>query len=331
MKKLNSIFLLLAVLLIAGTVKAQNMSDMRLNEVLVTNTDGYVDDYGNRSGWIELFNTSYGTVDIGGCYLSDDRNDLTKYMIPKGDVLTKVKPRQHALFFADGMKDRGTFHVNFMLQNGGVVYFTSSDGRTIIDVINIPVDLPENVSFGRVMDGEGFAEPTHFLRKSYRIAEKEALYGDENAGFDILPKATPSTNNVTLDGESKAIKMAETDPSGAIMAGTAMSVVFLALIILALVFKIIGNYSIKKASVKTADAMGDGAQGAVKVEEATKNGKITAETYAAIAMACHLYKQETEAHDFENTILTIHKTARSYSPWSSKIYTLRETPTVRKR
>ena len=35
---------MLAVLLVAGTVKAQNMSDMRLNEVLVTNTDGYMDD-----------------------------------------------------------------------------------------------------------------------------------------------------------------------------------------------------------------------------------------------------------------------------------------------
>ena len=331
MKKLNSLFLMLAVLLVAGTVKAQNMSDMRLNEVLVTNTDGYIDDYGNRSGWIELFNTSYGTVDIGGCYLSDDRNDLTKYMIPKGDVLTKVKPRQHALFFADGMKDRGTFHINFTLQNGGAVYFTSSDGRTVIDVINIPVDLPENVSYGRLMDGEGFTEPTHFLRKSYRIALKESLYGDENAGFGVLPKVTPSTNNVTLDGESKANKMAENDPTGGIMALTAMSVVFLALIILALVFKAIGNYSIKKASVKTATAMGDGVQGAVKAEEATKKGEVTAETYAAIAMACHLYKQETEAHDFENTILTINKTARSYSPWSSKIYTLRETPTVRKR
>lgn len=317
--------------MVAGTVKAQNMSDMRLNEVLVTNLDGYIDDYGNRSGWIELFNTSYGTVDIGGCYLSDDCNNLTKYMIPKGDVLTKVKPRQHALFFADGIKDRGTFHINFVLKNGGSVYFTSSDGRTIIDVIKIPVDLPENVSYGRVMDGEGFAEPTHLLRKSYLIAQKEALYGDENSGFGILPKVTPSTNNVTLDGESKANKMAESDPTGAIMALTAMSVVFLALIILAIVFKEIGNYSIRKASEKTATAMGNGTQGALKVEEATKKGEVTAETYAAIAMACHLYKQDTEAHDFENTILTINKTARSYSPWSSKIYTLRETPTVRKR
>jgi ABC-type cobalt transport system substrate-binding protein len=31
-------------------------------------------------------------------------------------------------------------------------------------------------------------------------------------------------------------------------------------------------------------------------------------------------------HDVEETILTISRVKRSYSPWSSKIYTLRETP-----
>ena len=48
-------------------------------------------------------------------------------------------------------------------------------------------------------------------------------------------------------------------------------------------------------------------------------------------MAIHLYKLDNEAHDFETTILTINKESKSYSPWSSKIYTLRETPQLNKR
>ena len=88
MKKIYSLILLLGVLVCASNLNAQNMSDMRLNEVLVTNTEGFEDDYGYRSGWIELFNTSYGTVDIAGCYLSTDPENLKMYMIPKGDVLT---------------------------------------------------------------------------------------------------------------------------------------------------------------------------------------------------------------------------------------------------
>ena len=45
---------------------------------------------------------------------------------------------------------------------------------------------------------------------------------------------------------------------------------------------------------------------------------------AAIAMALH--EAQGSDHDVEETILTISRVKRSYSPWSSKIYTLRENP-----
>ena len=48
------------------------------------------------------------------------------------------------------------------------------------------------------------------------------------------------------------------------------------------------------------------------------------EVYAAISMALH--EMQDEVHDVEETVLTITRVKRSYSPWSSKIYTLRETP-----
>jgi hypothetical protein len=40
--------------------------------------------------------------------------------------------------------------------------------------------------------------------------------------------------------------------------------------------------------------------------------------FAAIATAIHLF--QNELHDEENTIMTINKIARAYSPWSSKLY-----------
>ena len=46
--------------------------------------------------------------------------------------------------------------------------------------------------------------------------------------------------------------------------------------------------------------------------------------FAAIAMAMH--EMQSDVHDVEETVLTITRVKRSYSPWSSKIYTLRETP-----
>ena len=101
MKKLFKIFLLLGFLVAGPGLNAQSQNDMRLNEFLVINTDDFEDDFGHKGGWIELFNSSYGTVNIGGCYLTNDPANLTKYVIPKGDVLTKISPRQHILFWAD--------------------------------------------------------------------------------------------------------------------------------------------------------------------------------------------------------------------------------------
>jgi Oxaloacetate decarboxylase, gamma chain. len=321
--KYLKIIILTAILLSPMALSAQNMSDMRLNEILVTNTNGYVDDYGNRSGWIELFNSSYGTVDIGGCYLTDDPNNLKKYSIPKGDVLTKVKPRQHILFYADNMPFRGTFHINFDLNNAKEVLFVSSDGRTIVDRVSIPSNLQPDQSYGRVMDGEGSQAATHFMKKSLNISKKESSYKGDG-GWEVLDKVTPSTNNHLLDMDSKGSKLEKTDPYGIIMAITAMSVVFLALILLYVIFKYVGNNAIKRSINKEVISTGKDKTEISKMDN-------SAEVYAAISLALHLYAEGENSHDLENTILTIHKEPKSYSPWSSKIYTLRETPQLNRR
>ena len=80
------LFLAVVGLVLCFTAGAQSQDAMRLNEYLVVNTDDFQDDFGQQSAWIELFNSSYGTVDIAGCFLSDDPNNLKKYAIPGGDL-----------------------------------------------------------------------------------------------------------------------------------------------------------------------------------------------------------------------------------------------------
>lgn len=48
---------------------------------------------------------------------------------------------------------------------------------------------------------------------------------------------------------------------------------------------------------------------------------ISGEATAAIAMALHLYLDEV--HDKESGVLTIKRISKAYSPWSSKIYAVR--------
>ncbi|MDD2491021.1 MAG: OadG family transporter subunit [Bacteroidales bacterium] len=298
MKRLLKIFLLSGLMLAGIQLNGQSQSDMCINEYLVYNTDDFVDDFGHKSGWVELFNTSYGTVNIGGCYLTNDPNNLTKYIIPKGDVLTKIKPRQHILFWADNQPHRGTFHLNFKIEESDEILLVASDGRTIIDKIQIKKDLDTNVSYGRFEDGIGSK--------------------DGSEGWQIMSRTSPSTNNSGANKESASAVFKRIDPYGVIMAMTAMSVVFLSLILLYVVFKNIGKYNVRKNMERAEKSHG---KKAAKAEEDT-----SAEIYAAIAAAMHLYTMDDESHDIENTILTIAKVTKNYSPWSSKIYTLRETP-----
>ena len=101
------------------------------------------------------------------------------------------------------------------------------------------------------------------------------------------------------------------------MAVVAIGIVLLGLIGLYLLFNLIGSTAVSLSNKRTMKASG------ISKDEAKGITKQSGEVYAAIAMAIY---EVTELHDDENTILTIKNTVRNYSPWSSKIYTLRETP-----
>ena len=99
--------LLLFALLISLRGKAQRATSMRINEVLVINEDNFVDDYGKRHGWIELFNTSAGTVNIAGCYLTDEQKQSHEISDPEGRrINSDSNPASTHLFWADGQPGR---------------------------------------------------------------------------------------------------------------------------------------------------------------------------------------------------------------------------------
>jgi hypothetical protein len=76
-------------------------------------------------------------------------------------------------------------------------------------------------------------------------------------------------------------------------------------------------FHLKKTKKKSAEQ-------ADKTENKSGDLLINAEISAAIALALSMHLRDV--HDYEKTILTIQKVIRPYSPWSSKIYGLREVP-----
>jgi hypothetical protein len=58
--------------------------------------------------------------------------------------------------------------------------------------------------------------------------------------------------------------------------------------------------------------------------DATPEEQVDDEVAAVIAMALHLYKKRLQ--EYENTVITIQQVIKPYSPWSSKIYGMRQQP-----
>jgi len=143
----------------------------------------------------------------------------------------------------------------------------------------------------------------------------------------IVNNAVDSLAQVKMEQAEAVNFFAQHDPYGGYMAILGMGIVFLALVILVIVFsytpniisfdfKTFFNGLFEKKAEKSQDE-----------EVKTVKSDLSGEVNAAIATALFLYK--SELHDNESAILTISKVSRTYSPWSSKIYGLRNQPQKR--
>lgn len=303
------IFLSLFFLLASSACKRHEDQTHKLviNEVLVENNTNFQDDYGVRSGWIEIFNRSFGSADLAGYRIavSSTPGDTTVYVIPKGDFTTVVRKRQHALFWADQQHTRGTYHTNLLLNADSENWIGLYDsGRKLVDQVVVPKIAP-NCSYARVVD----ASPDWEVKDN--SAEKYI---------------TPSTNNKIIEGSEKMENFQEKDALGIGMAITAMLIVFVGLIILYLLFRAVGGMAKKHLSEKAEKkevALKEEVASPVPAPIVTSTSDDNGAIIAAISMALH--EAYGEEHDVESFVLTLRK--GNTSPWSAKDALHRAFPT----
>jgi hypothetical protein len=114
----------------------------------VANNSEFEDEFADKPGWIELMNGSAATVDLAGWYLTDSKDDLTKWKIP---ALT-LTPFNYQVVFASGrnrqLSATSFLHAGFTLDKGrGYVALVRPDGKTIASAHEYgPQD--KNVAYG---------------------------------------------------------------------------------------------------------------------------------------------------------------------------------------
>lgn len=281
------IFLSGLFITVGKSVKAQDSSVLKISEILVNNESNCIDDYGSHSSWIEICNLSDNSIDIGGYYLTDDINDLTKCWIPKGDNSTVISPKDFLVLWADGMPTRGILHLNIDLKNAKSLILVNPVGGKIVDKIEIQQPQKPDVTFGRL-----------------DIEDGECVY---------LSTSTPGTIN---DLSQKTTVNKNVDMSSISNLSVILAIAF-GLIVLFVIF-------IRKRKNDEARSNEKNLLDKNEIEQTLTYEEVLDEVNVAIAMAFYLY--ENDIHDNENLVLTLQKVSRTYSPWSSKIYMLRKLP-----
>ncbi|MEI8201481.1 MAG: OadG family transporter subunit [Bacteroidota bacterium] len=109
----------------------------------------------------------------------------------------------------------------------------------------------------------------------------------------------------------------EINPLGLGMAVIALGIVFFSFVFLYFVFRILARIFANRSKRKQ-----------IKTNVTPLNESVSFDTTGEIdaAIALTIYLMQQQAHDIEDTVLTIKKVARTYTPWSSKIYGLRKIP-----
>ena len=318
---MKKIVLLVALLFVSFSVSAQSIFDLKINEVL------HIDEnttFG-KSGWIELYNAGYSSINVGGSYLSIENIDIESansvyavkegftYRIPTSSPgLTTIPPQGYLVIYAGSRSSQGPDFANFDLKNATDVFLVDASGKLMIDkfIVGSKAITPD-VSIGREL-------------MTYK-AIVDKTKNNETVILESYTHPTPGAINREIIKKTASEDMMDKDPIGYGMAFIAMSVVFSALLVLFAIFKVIGiaNQKFEKSKeIKNRPATAN-----VEVISGAKPDKhveATGEVLAAIAFALNQYRIDVD--NMESNILTINKVARSYSPWSSKIYSLTQLP-----
>lgn len=144
---------------------------MSSNATTIADMDGDYED------WFELYNDGQDTVNLAGFWVSDDIEELDKWIFPE----RLLPPGEFLLVFASG-KDRqgGEMHTNFSISISGELLILSNAEGVVIDILP-PYEMTTNQSIGRLPDGD----------------ENLVMFGVATPGFsNLLGELAPDLSDV---------------------------------------------------------------------------------------------------------------------------------------
>jgi hypothetical protein len=183
--------------------------DLVINEFMADNQNTAADPNGEFDDWIELYNNTSSPISLQYFFLTDDKNDPTKWAFPD----TSIGAQAYLIIWADNDTLQLGLHAHFRLgSTGDFLWLGYADG-TVIDSLSFGNQLTD-VSTGRFPNGTGsfqFMPPTFAAQNASFppidtiesgelvlneiMALNENTQADQNGEFDDWVELYNNTNS----------------------------------------------------------------------------------------------------------------------------------------
>lgn len=148
---INISFLIVAFFLTSCFKDESDDVSVVINELMPLNSTTVADQDGEYDDWIELYNNSSKTIDLSGYYLSDDKDELTKWVFPSG---TEITGKGYLIIWADKDTLQNGLHANFRLSADGERVLLTNPKYTVVDKVRFDGQTSE-LTYSRIPNGTG--------------------------------------------------------------------------------------------------------------------------------------------------------------------------------
>jgi hypothetical protein len=169
----------------------EGRDEVYMNELLLSNEFSIIDQYGERSPWVELYNSSGQPVSLSRYALSDDLESLWKWNLP--DITLEAD--SYMIIYLTGKDIReGELHTSFRLGSADTALYLTNLTSQTMQTLTLPTDNKDNVSYGLSSgtDWLFYPQPTPMAANTTQGFTEIAAVGAESAGLRINEVASVS-------------------------------------------------------------------------------------------------------------------------------------------
>lgn len=169
--------LIVFFLQVGNYLYAQANLNVVINELMADNDEAVADEAGDFDDYIELFNNLDVPMDISGYGLSDEVENLGKFVIPNNTIIPE---NGYLIIWADDDQEQGPLHAQFKLSALGESVILTDRNNVIVDQVDFP-ELGSDQAYSRDPNGTG----------DFRVKEQSLGSNNDFATSTLAP--VPST------------------------------------------------------------------------------------------------------------------------------------------